>query len=277
MRAAFLLLCGAWPALAETTLIDQALDRLYRHDFAAAHSILQEYVGRHPQDPLGYSMRAAAYLFSELDRLMILESEFFGDDRRILEKKKPKPDPAVRAALYDSIDKARRLSTAALAGNPRDRNALFAFSVVTGVQVDYLALVEKRQFASLSYARESQAWAVKLLAVDPEFYDAYVTTGISEYLLGSMPFFVRWFLRFDQAQGSKAQAVKNLEIVAARGRYFRPFARIVLAAIHLREKRLPAAQMQLAELNREFPENPLFKRELDKLASRRTAGSGGVR
>ena len=52
---------------------------------------------RHPQEPLPYAMRASAYLFQELDRLGILESEFFSDDQRIAEKKKLKPDQAVRA------------------------------------------------------------------------------------------------------------------------------------------------------------------------------------
>jgi hypothetical protein len=85
-----------------------------------------------------------------------------------------------------------------------------------------------------------------------------------------VPFFVRWVLRFDETKGSKNQAVANLEKVARGGQYFRPFAKILLAIIHLREKRYLDAETQLAELNREYPENPLFKREMDKLAKRRT-------
>ncbi len=255
---------------------DTVFDKMYRHDFSAARALIMAYVERNPSDPLGHGVQAATYLFPELDRLKILEAEFFGDDKKILEKKKPTPDPQVRAGLFASVEKTRRLASAALASNPRDTNALFAMCIAIGVQTDYVALVEKRQVGSLSYARDSHNWALKLLAADPGFYDAYLTTGVSEYLTGSVPFFVRWFLRFDQTQGSKAQAVKNLSLVAQKGRYFRPFAKVLLAIIHLREKRPLEAEIQMADLAREFPENPLFQKELAKLVNRRQLrGNGG--
>lgn len=255
-------------AFAETTAIDVAFDRMYRHQFEGAQEVLRQHLERNPQDPLGYSVRAAAYLFTELDRLHILEAEFFGDDKRILEKKRLSPDPLIRAAVFDSVEKARAKASADLARNQADKNALLAMCIALGVQTDYTALIEKRQLASLSYARESQSWAVKLLAVDSTYYDAYLTAGISEYLTGSLPFFVKWFVKFEKTEGSKSAAVRNLELVAQKGRYLRPFAKVLLAIIHLREKRPAEAQRQMAELNREFPENPLFKRELEKLTHR---------
>ena len=257
-------------AAAQEPSIDQAFDRMYRHDFPGAQRVLTQFIERRPNDPLGYTMKAAAYLFAELARLQILESEFFGDDKRIADKKELKADPAVRTAVYDNLAKARELGMAALESNPEDKNALFAICISYGIQTDYMALVEKKQLRSLSSARESHEWALKLLKIDPEYHDAYLTTGLSEYLLGSVPFFVRWFLRFDDAKGSKSQAVINLEKVAKHGRYFRPFAKVLLAIIHLREKRPGEAELLLTELHREFPENPLFKREVEKLARRRT-------
>jgi hypothetical protein len=262
-------LLAASTALAETTTIDTAFDRMYRHQFEGAQQLVRDHLERHPQDPLGYGVRAAAYLFTELDRLHILEAEFFGDDKRILEKKKLTPDLSVRAAILDSIEKTRQKAAAALAQNSSDKNALIAMCIAVGVQTDYMALIEKRQFGSLSFARESQSWAVKLLAVDSTYYDAYLTAGVSEYLSGSVPFFIRWLLKFEKTEGSKAAAVRNLQVVAEKGRYLRPFAKVLLAIIHLREKRPAEAERQVAELHREFPENPLFKRELDKLVQRR--------
>ncbi len=256
--------------LAPAASLDDAFDRMYRHNFAAAQQILSDYVAHHPKDPLGYTMKSAAYLFAELDRLQILESEFFGNDKRIADKKQVKADPAVRVAVYENLDKARELANAILTESPGDKNAIFAICISFGIQTDYMALVEKKQLRSLSAARESHNWALQLLKLDSTFYDAYLTTGLSEYLLGSVPFFVRWVLRFENTKGSKNVAVENLQKVAEHGRYFRPFAKVLLAIIHLREKRPLQAEMQLAELHREFPENPLFKKEMEKLARRRS-------
>jgi hypothetical protein len=55
-----------------------------------------------------------------------------------------------------------------------------------------------------------------------------------------------------------------LATTAARGNYLRPFAKILLALAALREKRLDVARTELAELVAEFPNNPLFARELSR-------------
>ncbi|MDX1984175.1 MAG: hypothetical protein SFV51_28125 [Bryobacteraceae bacterium] len=264
-------------AFGAETLLDVTFDRMYRHNFSGAVEAANTFIGQHPEDPLGYTVRASAHLFSELDRLQILESEFFGNNKRITDKRKPKPDLALKGAIFRSLEIARRLGRERLGVKPDDTNALFALCLAAGVETDYLALVEKRQFGSLTHAKESHAWAVKLLAIDPAFHDAHLTTGLSEYLLGSVPFFVRWFLKFEQAEGTKDAAVRNLQKVAASGRYLRPFAKVLLAIIHLREKRPAEVERLLGELSREFPENPLFRKELEKISRRKEAASGGTR
>src|SRR5580693_3826169 len=72
---------------ADTSLLDQAFADLYNFDFPAAHQTIDRYIVDHPQEPLPYAVRASGYLFYELDRLGILESEFLIDDNKIVEKK----------------------------------------------------------------------------------------------------------------------------------------------------------------------------------------------
>ncbi len=248
--------------------IHRAFYRLYNFDFAGTHKILDRHLAEDPDDPLGYAVRASAYLFSELHRLSILEAEFLIDDDRITEKKKGRPDPAVKQAMVEALGHARRYAETRLAANPRDEEALFTMCVVSGVETDYAALVEKRQFGSLSYAKQSQKYAVRLLAENPHYYDAYLTAGVSEYLLGSMPFFLRWFVRFDRVEGSKKKAIENLQLVARSGLYLKPFAKILLSIIYLREKRPGDSELMLREFAREYPDNPLVRRELARLEQR---------
>jgi hypothetical protein len=265
--ALVVLLC--LPAFAaESPTIDEAMQHLYSFNFPAAHRVLNSYIGQHPQDPLPYAFRASAYLFYELDRLGILESEFLIDDDKIAEKKKGDPDPAVRAKFLQALQDAQARADQAFKANPNDQNALFAMAVAQGVATDYMALVEKRQIASLSVAKKSNSYAQKLLRADPKFYDAYLTAGFSEYMIGSLPFFVRWFVHFDNVSGSKEKGRQQLELVARQGHYFRPFAKILIGICDLREKRPADAQRLLAELAQEYPANPLFRTELAKLSSK---------
>ena len=64
--------------------INAALERMYNFDFPGAHKRLDAYIVANPTQPLGYSFRAAAHLFSEFDRLRILETEFLTSDEKIL-------------------------------------------------------------------------------------------------------------------------------------------------------------------------------------------------
>jgi len=258
----------AWPALGATPPdLNPIFRALYNFDFASAHALLDREIAARPDDSLPYAVRASAYLFSELDRLQILESEFFADDKRIIEKKKLKPDAKVRERLFQAISDSQQRAMAVLARDPNDKSALFSMCVTNGVLSDYTALVERRQMRSFSSVRRSNGYAVRLLKVDPKFYDAYLTTGISEYLIGSMPFFLRWFVRVDGVEGSKDQAIKNLQLVATEGRYLGPFARILLGIVYLREKKPREAQQTLEGLAREFPSNPLLRKELAKMAA----------
>ncbi|HTM49437.1 MAG TPA: hypothetical protein VL285_12170 [Bryobacteraceae bacterium] len=272
--AVFSLATSASPVRADekSADLDHAFSRLYNFDFPGAHTVLDRRIAIDPSDPIGYAVKSSAYLFSELDRLSILESEFFSDDERIAEKKKLKPDPAVRASLMKAIGDAQSRAQTVLNADPNDQNALFAMCITTGVQTDYTALVEKKQISSLSMVKKGALYAQRLLKLNPKFYDAYLTTGVTEYVIGSLPFFVRWFIRVENINGNKEQGMKTVEIVASKGHYLKPFAKILLAVAHLREKKPRVTEQILAELVNDYPENPLFKKELSQLSAKLQSG-----
>lgn len=84
-------------------------------------------------------------------------------------------------------------------------------------------------------------------------------------MIGSQALHKRLFLRFAGIRGDKREGIRQLEIVAARGGYLRPFAKILLALAALREKQTDLARAQLTALVVEFPHNPIFVGELAKL------------
>jgi len=244
--------------------------RLYNYDFTAAHSLLDERQRANPADALPYAVRAAVYMFSEFERLQILETDFFVDDENMVDGQghRSKPDPEVKRRLFATLDEARARARARLASDPNDRQALFAMVMASGVAADYTGFVERRQWRGMSLTRETNKYAQKLLALQPPVYDAYMNVGSLEYVVGSLPFYVRWFVRFDKIDGNKRKGIDYLKLVAQRGNYYAPFARILLAVVSLREGKLEDARQILAQLAVEYPENPLFKRELQKITER---------
>jgi hypothetical protein len=260
-----LILASRLCAGADTTLLDQAFGDLYNFNFASAHQSVDRYIAEHPDESLPYSVRAAGYLFYELDRLGILESEFLIDDNKIIDKKPKTPDPAVRAKFLKAEEEARTRADRALAADPNDKMALLSMCIAEAVSTDYMALVEKHQILSLTSAKKSNNYAQRLLKIDPQFYDAYLAAGFSEYMVGSLPFFIRWFVHFDNVNGDKKVGIQHVQMVANHGHFLKPFAKILLAIAALRDKRPRDAQKLLQELATNYPENPLFRDELAKL------------
>jgi hypothetical protein len=135
----------------------------------------------------------------------------------------------------------------------------------SGLKADYAALIEKRNLASLSLTKDASRWAQQLLAADPNCFDAYVATGVSKYIIGSMAAPVRWLLKIGGVNGDKAAGMNELHMTADRGEYLAPFARILLAIAYVRDKDKPKARELLAGLKAQYPGNALFAREIARL------------
>lgn len=249
--------------------LDHGFQLLYNLDFDQAHSVFSAYEKSHPDDPVGPTAEAAGSLFSEFHRLGVLESQFFELDKRFENRQKLKPDPAVRARFDDAINRAQTIARARLAKNAKDEDALFAMTLVNGLQADYAALIEKRNVASLHYTKEASSWADQALAVDPKNYDAHIAGGISKYLVGSMAAPIRWLVRLGGVSGDKQAGIKELQLVADNGHYLAPFADILLAIAYVREHDKQHARELLATLRDEFPTNPLFANEIARLDAAR--------
>ena len=195
--------------------------------------------------------------------MKILETRFFmSDDNMVDGSSRSVPDPAVRARLFAALDRARSLAKARLATQPDDVEGLFAQCMCASVETDYTALVERRTWRSTKLAPAVVEPARKLLARTPPFYDVYVNFGALEYIVGELPFFVRWFVHIDGVKGNKRQGIEHLKLAAYHGRYYAPLARILLVVVSLREKKLADAEELLAGLVRDFPENPVLRNEL---------------
>ena len=245
--------------------IDDAMEAMYNQDFDEAQRVLDAHLKVDAKDPLGHSARAAALLFAEFDRLQILELDFFGSDDRLTGGPRLKPDPGVRQRLLASTGHARLLASQKLVTDANHRRALFAMGMAMGIEVQYATVVEHRYLQGGSQSARLQAVAQRMLALNPPIYDAYVTLGSIEYVVASLNPVYRLLARFIGLRGDKPQALAHLQIVAAQGRYYRPYAKLLLAVFHSREGRLPQARALLDELRKSFPRNRLFPREVARI------------
>lgn len=258
-------LAVAVDTISSESSLDRGFSLLYNLDFAGAHQVFSTWQQQHLDDPMGPACDAAGLLFSEFNRLGVLEAQFYADDQKFAARKQLTPDGAVRDRFYAALELADSRARARLTRSQKDRDALLALTMSSGLKADYAGLIEKRNLASLHYTKEATAWAQQLLAVDPDCYDAHLATGVSQYIIGSMAAPIRWLVRLGGVSGDKQKGIADLQLTAQRGHYLAPFARILLAIAYVREKDKTRARELLVSLRSEFPQNPLFTQEIARL------------
>jgi hypothetical protein len=253
-------------AHAEPNLLDAGYRQMYNLDFDGAHRTFAECQKLHPEDPLAPASDAAAYLFSEFDRLHILQAEFFVHDDHFFTDHKLTADPAVK----EKFDRALARSVALSEQKPEEPNSEFATVLAHGLRSDYMGLIEKRYAAAFKEMKVGRAVSEQLLAAHPEYADAWIAVGVENYMLSIKPAPVRWLLRLGGGETDRTVGIEKLRITAEKGHYLAPFARLLLAVAALRDHAVDRARDILAALAKEYPHNPLYTQELARIE-----GSGG--
>lgn len=261
------LLVGAHPQGLANTGLDLGYRQLYNLDFPAAHRTFAAWMYAHPADPLGPASNAAAYLFAEMDRLHILQSQFFTEDHRFLTHGQGVPDPAAAAAFAANLSLSRGLAAGRLRAVPGDQNAHFSEALCDGLDADYQVLIQDHTLAALRLMKDGQSIADRLLVAAPDDYDAELALGMENYVLGLQPAPIRWLLRLDGAAANQGRGIAQLEAVAQHGHLLRPYAKILLALAALRAHHPAEAAPWLEDLANEFPGNPLYAQELRRIAA----------
>ncbi len=266
-------LLPALPAQSVDQTLDQSYRSMYNLRFDAALQMAEQAKSTAKDDPLPWMAQACAILFREFERLHILTSEMFTSDDRFAARSAQSWKPESRKQFEDALVGAERLAQSRLERDKNDVRALFAMTIVNGLRADDAALIEKKNLTALGYTKSANGYAERLLARAPDYYDAYVATGLGKYLVGGKSAPVRWLLRLHGVKGDQEEGLKELRLAADHGHYLAPFARILLAFDDLRHKNRTEARKKLAWLNQQFPNNPHFHEEMAKL-DRPGAGSG---
>ncbi len=247
------------------TGLDAGYYDMYNLDFAGAHQVFGDWIRQHPEDPLGPASDAAAFLFSEFDRLGVLDVELFTADDSFTSRHKLQPDPEIRKDFESRAAQAESLAHRALNQHPRDPRALYTLTLMSGMHANYAAMIDKKDFAALKFTEQGSKLAEQTLAADPSLEDAHIAVGVENYMLALKPAVLKFFLKLRGDQMDAAEGVREIRICAEKGHFLAPFARLMLAVTDLRANDKAGARQILASLAQEFPQNSLYQRQLERI------------
>lgn len=256
------------PAILITLLLPAAdapvtpgYDHFYNNEFDQALDVFEHDLKAHPEDPQMFNHVAQGILYKEMLRSGALESQLVSGNNPFLRRPKMEISDKDKQRFQYCFSQAVAISEAKLSRNPNDIEALEALSVAHGLKSNYLFLVEKSWIDALREATAARKANERIRELAPQNIDAKLVFGLNEYVVGSLPFYMRAFGFLGGFHGDRTDGVRQLELVAKQGVQNRYDAQVLLAAIYRRERDPRKAIPLLKELAGRFPRNHLFRLE----------------
>ena len=260
------------PATQLDKLRAEGYQALFNLDYETARRDFQKMIELAPDDPAGPECLATSLWIQQLNESWKLKATLYSDKADSADANdKLKINQRQADEFHKWTRLARQLAEKRLRQNARDVQALYQLGAAEGLEAAYGAGVEHKYMPALRTGSSAVDHHRKVLELSPKFYDAELTIGLQDYVIGSLPLPLKMLAGTVGVHGSRKRGLKELEQVASEGQWARDVARMVLIDLYKREKRWDDAIVTARELSEQYPRNNLFKQQLtDALQQKNT-------
>lgn len=242
---------------------------LYNIDYATARVKFEEVRKLQPQHPAGDIYLATTIWLEHLNKSRRLQTGLYSTDSSFYagaeEAKEDNEgdtvDPAIDRAFRDRMAQAKTKALTLVARNKNDADAQYFLGAYFGVMAGYEASVARKFFAAMRNGSRSVDAHEKVLKLKPDYYDAYLSVGMYDYIVGNLPFVYKTLAAIAGVRGNKQRGIERLQTIITKDSATADDARVMLLAIYQNEKRYEDALAILQQLNAKYPASYLLKLE----------------
>lgn len=236
-------------------------EALYNLDYTKARKQFDRMVAIAPDRPSGYLYVSNCMWLEMLNKTRRLQTNLYSDDSFFADTKE-EVDKEFDAAYRVMIEKAIKAADKKLKANPKDVDAMYYKGAAHGALAAYEATVTRAFIAALRNSNKSVDLHEEVLKLDPKFADANLSIGLYNYVVGSLPGFVKVLVAIGGVHGSKKKGLDLVKKVATDGHYASDDARVLLIALYKREKRYADALAEVEYFVKKYPDNYVVRMEL---------------
>jgi tetratricopeptide (TPR) repeat protein len=242
-------------------IYDQSTDALYNLDFTTAQHGYETLTHDYPDNPDYWNALASSiWLKTTFDQQKLDMESFSGKDTFGTKDSKDVVNPADEKRLRETVATAISKADAILKKNPKDVRGLYAKGISNAMLASFDATVKRSYFTAHGEAKAARDLHRQVLEIDPNFYDARLSIGAYNYVIGAVPWGVKLLIGlFGVRSAGKEVGIEELETAATKGTRVSTDAKMVLAVVYAREKSYDQALRMLTELHAKYPRNFLFE------------------
>ncbi len=242
-----------------------ALDHLRNLEYELAVQQLQGWLETHPEDLRAYNYLGISVLYQEMFHRGVLESRVYGHGGDVFKASKVALTPEFQQQLLSILEKAQSLADRRAKSDPKDKEALYWAGVTHGTRATYHFTLRKEYMPALHESTDALKLHRSLLELDPNYVDAYLIVGMNNYIVGSLPWYIKVLASLTGRHGDRTEGIKQVKRVTEEGNYAREDARLMLAVLYQREKMYREALRVYEEMARTHPRNYLLPCEIAAL------------
>ncbi len=166
--------------------------------------------------------------------------------------------PGERSAFFNYLQKSQDLSKAILQRKHDDMDARYFLATAYGLRASFAITIDHSLREAFSNGNRAYSSLAKLTEEKPDYYDAYMTVGIYEYVVGNIPWYLKWMAYVIGARGSKEDGMQHLKLASEKGQYVQSEAQMACMILYVREHRFAEALAIARSLNSRYPRSFFF-------------------
>jgi tetratricopeptide (TPR) repeat protein len=244
-------------------------EALYNLDHATAVEKFEEIRKRLPHHPAGDIYLATAIWLKHLSKTRRLQTGLYGSGSSFYAGASASKEGAEGDAIDMGVDRAFRermaqaksKALALAAKNKNDADALYFLGSYYGVMAGYEASTARKFFSAMRNGSRCVDAHEKVLKLKPDYYDAYLSIGVYDYIVGNLPFSYKFMATMAGVRGNKKRGITRLQTIIEKNAATADDARVLLVAIFRNEKRYEDALSLLEQLSSKYPNGYLLKLE----------------
>lgn len=234
-------------------------DAVYSLEYKAAREMFLKMTRLVPEHPAGYVYLANNLWLETLNaRRRLSTSIYTGDSFYSQGLSDDKVDPKRDREFNDLIKQAITVARARIAKNAKDTEAMYYHASALGLRAAYSTSVKRSFRRAIGDANESVKIQRQVIKLDPEYIDSYLSIGLYEYVIDSLPLGWKFLARLAGLKGSKKRGIEQVELVTQRGKYAADDARVVLIGLYSKQKQPEKALEVITQLATKYPRNYLL-------------------
>lgn len=234
------------------------LDHLYRIEHAEAIRVFEKLAERYPQHPGPPLSMAMAVWLEELFERQELDLDRFISPGYFTRPADEEMDERKRKIFEDGVEWSQTLAERWLELYPDDLDARYYLGACEAALGVFAFTIDRSYRGALSHGKKSYEIQKAIVEEHPEFADSYLTVGAYEYIVGNLPWYIKWIAALAGYHGSEERGFEYLVRAAEKGFLVGNDARVLLMVLYVREKEYDYALQMAEQLHARYPENFLL-------------------